>query len=150
MERTKHKRSESSVHIDIHECMHTTLPGAVGGGADGVGDADAALGGDAGGVAGVEAADAPGGVLEAVAGGAPVGGGAGGALEVPDAATAGRGGAGPRAAGVGEAGRDGGAHLPAGDGGLRGRRRRCQQQHRGHHGDRYGRLRASHVDRFVS
>lgn len=64
-------------------------PGAVDGRADGVGDADAALGRDAGGVAGDEAADPGGGGLEAVAGGAAVGGGPGGRVEAPDAAAAG-------------------------------------------------------------
>jgi len=119
-------------------------PGAVGGGADGVGDADAALGGDAGGLADVEAADATGGVLEAVAGGAPVGGGAGGGVEAPDAAAAACGGSRALAAGVGQAGPDGGAHLTACHGGLRGRRR---QHHRRHDGDRHSKLHAaSHVD----
>ncbi|BAT13803.1 Os11g0428150, partial [Oryza sativa Japonica Group] len=82
-------------------------PRAVDGSADGVGDADAALGGDAGGVAGVEPLDATGGVLEAVAGGAPVSGGSGSGLEAPHAVAAGRGRAGAAAAGVGEAGANG-------------------------------------------
>ena len=128
---------------------YSYVPGAVDGGADGVGDVDAALGGDAGGVAGVEAADTSGGALEAVAGGALVGGAAGGGVEAPDAAAAGRGGCGAGAAGVGEAGANRGVHLPAGDGGLRRRRRRCQQ-HRGHDdGDhRHSKLHAAcHVDR---
>jgi hypothetical protein len=116
----------------MRACVHT-VPGAVGGGADGVGDADAALGGDAGGVTGVEAADAGGSVLEAVAGGAAVGGGAGGVVEAPDAAAAAGGGPRALAARVGDAGRDGRRHLPAADGRLRGRRR---QQHQGHHGRR--------------
>ncbi|KAK3119583.1 hypothetical protein QOZ80_9AG0672500 [Eleusine coracana subsp. coracana] len=117
-------------------------PGAVDGGADGVGEADAALSGDAGGLAGVEAADPGRGGLEAVAGGAAVGGGPGGGVEAPDAAAAGgrRGGAG--AASVGEARADGRAHLAAGDGGVGVRRRRDQQ--RSHQGDR-NQLSASHL-----
>jgi hypothetical protein len=65
----------SYIHMQevIDACIYMYILGAVGGGADGVRDVDAALGGDAGGVAGVEAADAAGGALEAVAGGAPVG-----------------------------------------------------------------------------
>jgi len=129
---------------DLTWTVRLYVPGAVDGGADGVGDADAALGGDVGGVAGVEAADTSGGALEAVAGGALVGGALGGGVEAPHAAAAGRGGTAARAAGVGEAGADRGAHLPARDGGLRGRRRR--QQHRGHDGDRHELHAASHVD----
>ena len=108
---------------DLTWTVRWYVPGAVDGGADGVGDADAALGGDAGGVAGVEAADTSGGALEVVAGGALVGGATGDGVEAPHAATAGHRGATARATGVGEAGADGGVHLPARDGGLRGRHR---------------------------
>ena len=107
-------------------------PGAVDGGADGVGDADAALGGDAGGVAGLHpsALDH---VLEAVARGTPVGSGPCGAGERPDAAAALGGRAGP-AASVGQAGGQGRAHLTTADGvgGVRSH----EENHR-HHGDQY-------------
>jgi hypothetical protein len=105
----------------IHPIDSSAHPGAVDGSADGVGDADAALRGDAGGVAGVEPLDAAGRVLEAVARGAPVSGAAGCGLEAPHAAAAGRRRAGA-AAGVGEAGPNGGVDLAAGDGhgGVRG------------------------------
>ena len=129
--------------IDHAKRYKIWLPGAVDGGADGVGDADAALGGDAGGIAGVEAADAAGHVLEAVAGGAAVGGGAGGGVEAPDAAAAGRRRAGA-AAGVAEAGRHGGVDLAAADGGHGGVWAR-QEQSRCHEGDQH-QLCTGHLD----
>ena len=75
--------------------MANELPGAVGGRADGVGDVDAALGGDAGDEVGPQAAHAARLLLDAGAGGLVVGGGG---VEGPDpvAAAAGGGGHPPR------------------------------------------------------
>jgi len=106
---------------------------AVDGGADGVGDADAALGGDAGSVAGLDPA-ALGHVLEAVARGTPVGGVLCGAGEPLDAAAARRGRAGP-AASVGQAGAQGRVHRATADSGVGGVRSR--EEHRRHKGDHY-------------
>ncbi|RLM58316.1 hypothetical protein C2845_PM18G13870 [Panicum miliaceum] len=131
----------------MHSRHVLLLPGAVDGWADGVGDADSALGWDAGGVAGFEAADPGGGGLEAGARGAPVRGGPGGGVEAPDAAAAGCGGAGAHAAGVAEAGADGGADLPAADGGLGGRR--GGEQHGGNDGDRDDLMSASHYSIWI-
>ena len=118
-------------------------PGAVDGGADGVGDADAALGGDAGGVAGLDPA-ALDHVLEAVARGTPVGGGPCGAGERPDAAAALGGRAGP-AASVGQAGGQGRAHLTTVDGVGSVRNR---EEHRHHHGGHHelGSCSTGHLD----
>ncbi|TKW25850.1 hypothetical protein SEVIR_3G146700v4 [Setaria viridis] len=95
-------------------------PRSLGGGADGVGDADATLGWDVGGVVGVESAD-PLGVLDA---------GGGGAL----------------AAGAREASADGGGDLAAADGNLGGRR---GEHHRGHHGEHHH-LSASHNEQLMA
>lgn len=119
-------------------------PGAVDVWADGVGDADSALGRDACGVSKFEATHPAGGGLEAVACGAPVGGAPGRRVEAPHAAAAGCGGAGAGAAGVGDAGADGRAHLPAGHGGLGGRRRGGEQHDGGNDGDSHHLMSASH------
>jgi hypothetical protein len=118
-------------------------PGAVGGGADAVRQADAALARDALGVAGLEAADPAGAGLEAVARGLPVGGGLGGGAEALDAAAAGCRGGGAGAASIGEAGGDGRVHLPAADGRVGVRSSHDQQS--SHQGDRHDLSTSSHV-----
>ncbi|CAM0953844.1 unnamed protein product [Alopecurus aequalis] len=105
---------------------------AVDGGADGVRDADAALGGDA---ASFPSVDSPGQALEAVACGLPVGLGLGGSVEAPNAAAAARRRAGAAPPSVGKAGAQGRVDLTTGDGGAGGVR--CGEEHRCHHGDHH-------------
>ena len=117
------------------------LPRAVGGGADAVGDIDAALARDPGDETGLNPRDAGGGSLEAVAGGLAVRCGLGGAVECPHPAAASfceR----PRALGVAKAGTEVGDYLAAADRGLRRVRRgeekagerHCQESTGGSHG----------------